>query len=365
MPARANFESRNIIETILIVFLLLALLVALYEVLHIFFGVLTFALVFAISFEHFFEWLVKKLRNKRKLSAFVYCLICIAVIAVPASFLFSSLARNAKPVVEWINNVKENGLPPLPQSIANLPLAGKEVEKLWNTYHDDPKQIIADHQEQVQKLSRKAMTGGVSILGTLLDVIIGIIISSLFLVNRKSIVASIQLPVQHLIGEKQGNSLLEAIALSIKGVSIGVMGTALIAAMLSFIGLEIAGIPFSVGLSAIVFFLVVIQIGPLPLWIPLVIWMITQDRPGMLIFLIIWGVAIAAIDAVVKPILIGKSGGRLPFLVLFLGVIGGLAAWGFTGMFKGAIILAVFYTVYNSWLKNKSAASRRINSEQL
>jgi len=38
---------------------------------------------------------------------------------------------------------------------------------------------------------------------------------------------------------------------------------------------------------------------------------------------------------------------------LFLGVIGGVAAWGFTGMFKGAIILAVFYTVFTSWLESK------------
>ena len=59
------------------------------------------------------------------------------------------------------------------------------------------------------------------------------------------------------------------------------------------------------------------------------------------------------IDNVLKPILIAKSG-KLPILVLFLGVIGGMTTWGFTGMFKGAIILAVFYTLFNSWLKPKT-----------
>ena len=59
------------------------------------------------------------------------------------------------------------------------------------------------------------------------------------------------------------------------------------------------------------------------------------------------------IDNILKPILIGKSG-RLPILVLFLGVIGGMVAWGFTGMFKGAIILAVFYTIMQSWLGKKA-----------
>ncbi len=353
MSETPSIKPRNIIETVLVVFLLIALLVALYKVLELFFGVLMFALVFAMSFEGLYEWIVKRLKYKRKFAAILYTLFLIIVITVPLSFLFTSLSHNARPVIEWINNVKENGLPPLPESIAKIPLAGKQIAKLWGQYHDDPKQIINDHQQRVQQLSQKAMTGGLNILETLLQVIIGIIISALLLVKKKSIIVAIRIPLERLLGRGSGVSLLHAITMAIRGVAIGVMGTALIAAILSFIGLQIAGIHFAVGLSAIIFFLVVIQIGPLPLWVPLIIWMSTQDHPGKMIFLIIWGVVITVIDAIVKPVLIGKSGGKLPFLVLFLGVIGGLAAWGFTGMFKGAIILAVFYTVYNSWIKQK------------
>ena len=68
--------------------------------------------------------------------------------------------------------------------------------------------------------------------------------------------------------------------------------------------------------------------------------------------MIVYGVALLGVDAVVKPLLISKSG-KLPFLVLFLGVVGGLVAWGFTGMFKGAIIVAVSYTVFTNWLERK------------
>jgi len=81
-----------------------------------------------------------------------------------------------------------------------------------------------------------------------------------------------------------------------------------------------------------------------------------HGHTGVTIFLIIYGVALLIIDAFLKPILIARSGGRIPFLVLFLGVIGGLVAWGLIGMFLGAIILAVFFTVFNSWLQKKSAA---------
>ena len=135
----------------------------------------------------------------------------------------------------------------------------------------------------------------------------------------------------------------------------GVMGTAFIAAIISWIGLMIAGVSFSLFLAALVFFFVLIQLGPLVVWIPLVIWSATQNHTGVTIFLIIYGIALLIIDAFLKPLLLAKSGGKLPFLVLFLGVIGGLSAWGFTGMFKGAIILSVFYTLFNSWLEKRAA----------
>ncbi|MEO8109349.1 MAG: AI-2E family transporter [Ginsengibacter sp.] len=355
MNKAPNKRSGNIIETVLVVFLLIALLVSLYTVLHLFFGVLTFALVFAISFEGLYEGLVIRIKNKRKTGAFLYALSLIVVLAVPLFFLFSSLSRNVRPALRWINEVKVNGLPPLPQSVANMPIAGKRIAKLWDQYHGNPKQIINDYGQQVHTLSEKVLNSGLTILQTMLEIIIGIIISAFFLIKKKEIISAILLPLERLLGERSGQSLLDAIAMAIRGVSIGVMGTAFIAASLSLLGFTIAGVHFSVGLAAIVFFLVVLQVGPLPLWIPLVIWMATQDHPGKLVFLIIWGVLLLAVDAIVKPILIGKSGGKLPFLVLFLGVVGGLAAWGFTGMFKGAIILAVFYTVYNSWLKNAPA----------
>ena len=362
MTDNPPIKSRNIIETVLVVFLLFALLVALYNVLHLFFGVLMFALVFAISFEGFYEWIARRIKNKRNIAAFLYALLLIVIIAIPLSLLFSSLSHNIRPVLGWVNNVKENGLPQLPSSIAKIPLIGREIAKLWNQYHDDPKQIINDHQQYVQHLSHKALTGSIGILQAMLDVIIGIIISAILLVKKENLIAAVLLPLERLLGKGSGSSLLNAITMAIRGVSIGVMGTALIASILSFIGLAISGVHFALGLSAVIFFLVVIQIGPLPLWIPLIIWMSAQDHPGKLIFLIIWGVLITVVDAIIKPLLIGRSGGKLPFIILFLGVIGGLAAWGFTGMFKGAIILAVFYTVYNSWLKtNKGIVYEKID----
>jgi predicted PurR-regulated permease PerM len=157
--------------------------------------------------------------------------------------------------------------------------------------------------------------------------------------------------MRRLVGQNDGPALIDASGRAVKGVAIGVMGTGFIAGIAAWIGFSIAGIPIAGALAAITFFLVVIQIGPLLVVLPVVIWLATQGQTGMATFMGIYGlVVLMGIDNVLKPILIAKSG-KLPILVLFLGVIGGMTAWGFTGMFKGAIILSVFYTLFNTWVK--------------
>jgi len=151
---------------------------------------------------------------------------------------------------------------------------------------------------------------------------------------------------------------------AIKGVAVGVMGAAFMVALFAWIGFAIAGIPFAIGLAALTFFLVVIQLGPLLVWLPVVLWLAARGDTGWAIFIGIYGATVLmGIDNILKPVLIARSG-RLPVLVLFLGVIGGMAAWGFTGMFKGAIILAVFYTILHSWLDRQPPELQAVTQGQ-
>ena len=160
-----------------------------------------------------------------------------------------------------------------------------------------------------------------------------------------------------IIGEHDGPALVDASGRAVKGVAIGVMGTAFIAAIAAWIGFTIAGVSIAAGLAAITFFFVVIQIGPLLVILPVCIWLASQGQTGMAIFTAIYGIVVLmGIDNILKPVLIARSG-KLPILVLFLGVVGGMVAWGFTGMFKGAIVLAVAYTIFNSWAKPKVEAA--------
>jgi len=343
-------KTRGFIETALALLLLLILLFDLYRVLSVFFGVFTYAIIFSVSFAKLFERLVTLLNNKRKLAAFVYALLLIAIIALPFIYIISALGDYAAKAQQWITDAKTTGVPAMPDWIAGIPFLGKKIADFWQQLQADPATTIASYEPQIKNTLQRLISGGAGMVGATLEFIVGIIVSAILLASGKKALRPIYDIMDNIVGDRDGSLLVDATGRAVKGVAVGVMGTAFIAALFAWIGFAIAGISFAVGLAALTFFLVVIQVGPLLVWLPVAIWLGTHGQTGSAIFITIYGlVVLMGIDNILKPILIAKSG-KLPILVLFLGVIGGMVAWGFTGMFKGAIILAVFYTILHSWL---------------
>ncbi len=343
-------KTRGFIETALALLLLLILLFDLYTVLSVFFGMFTYAIIFSVSFAKLFERLVVLLKNKRKLAAFLFALVLIALIALPFVYIISALSDYAAKAQQWITDAKTHGVPALPEWIAGIPFLGKKMADFWQQLQADPATTIASYEPQIKSTLQRLISGGAGMVGATLEFILGIIVSAVLLASGKKVLEPVYAIMDNIVGERDGASLVDATGRAVKGVAVGVMGTAFIAALFAWIGFAIAGISFAVGLAALTFFLVVIQVGPLLVWLPVAIWLGTHGETGWAIFVSIYGlVVLMGIDNILKPILIAKSG-KLPVLVLFLGVIGGMVTWGFTGMFKGAIILAVFYTILNSWL---------------
>ncbi|MGE7776841.1 AI-2E family transporter [Chitinophaga sp. NPDC101104] len=352
LPTHRSF-SRNTVETVIVLLLLLALFVAVYDVLRVFFGVFTFAIIFAVSLAQPFERLCRRTGQRRTLAAIIYSILLLAIVALPFILIISALGKHASQLLSFAGEVREHGLPPLPGNISSLPVVGNGIAEFWQHLRDNPREALVGHDRQINLLLHRLLTGGAGIAGATLQCVLGILVSAMLLAAGPKTLLPLKNILRHLLGRSDAQTLIQASLSAIRGVSIGVMGTAFIASALSYIGFAIAGLHFKMLFTAIVFFLVLIQVGPLLVWLPLVIWAAMQGHTGLAVFLAVYGGFVLAADAILKPILIAKSGGRLPFLVLFTGVVGGLAAWGFTGMFKGAIILSVAYTLYDSWLERK------------
>jgi predicted PurR-regulated permease PerM len=343
-----DIRQRNPIEYALILLMFFAIIFATYNTLSAFFGIFIFALIFSVSFSALFEMFSKAIGGKRKLAAFIYALILLTVVALPFVYIINALGEYAHKTQVLVAGIKNHNVPPLPEWLGGLPYVGEKISATWAALEKDPDTTLSLYEPQIKAFLQKLLSAGGGILTTGLELIVGIIISAVLLFMGDRAFKPLQTFFNKLLGPVNGNAMLDASGKAINGVAIGVMGTALIEAAIAWIGFAIAGIPAASGLAAIMFMFAVVQLGPIPVQVPVIIWLASKGENGWALFMGIWLVILFVVDNVIKPILIGKSG-KLPILVLFFGVIGGMSAWGFTGMFKGAVMLAIMYTLFRVW----------------
>ncbi len=88
------------------------------------------------------------------------------------------------------------------------------------------------------------------------------------------------------------------------------------------------------------------MVGAALLWVPAVLWLALQGEYGYAMFLAAWGVLVVGMaDNVLRPLLVS---GRVavPTLAVFVGVMGGLSAFGFIGLFIGPIVLGLLVALF-------------------
>jgi predicted PurR-regulated permease PerM len=89
--------------------------------------------------------------------------------------------------------------------------------------------------------------------------------------------------------------------------------------------------------------------------VPAALWLINDGHTGWGIFVLLWGTfAVSTIDNIIKPLIISR-GSDLPFILVFLGVLGGVVAFGFIGVFLGPVLLALGYSLATEWSTRQSA----------
>jgi len=189
--------------------------------------------------------------------------------------------------------------------------------------------------------------GGMLVRGTL-ELAFSVFIAFFVFRSGDDLALALRQTLTRLIGSR-ARQFIAVAGGTIQGVVYGILGTALAQGLLAGIGFSIVQIPGALFLGLLTFFMSLIPMGPPFVWVPSVVWLISQESYGAALFLGVWGMfVISGIDNIVKPYLISR-GSKLPFVLVFLGVIGGLAAFGFLGVFLGPVLLAVGYTLLLAW----------------
>ena len=179
-----------------------------------------------------------------------------------------------------------------------------------------------------------------------------VVIAAIMYAGGESAAKGLVLFGRRLAGDR-GETSMRLAARAIRGVALGVVVTALVQSVLGGIGLVISGVPFAALLTAAMFLLCIAQVGPLLVLAPAVIWLYWSGDSLWGTVLLVVSVVVVTLDNVLRPILIRK-GADLPLLLVFAGVIGGLISFGLVGIFVGPVVLAVTYTLLESWVQEKT-----------
>jgi predicted PurR-regulated permease PerM len=139
---------------------------------------------------------------------------------------------------------------------------------------------------------------------------------------------------------------------SIMSVFKGVIGVALIQTTCVGAALFIFNVPYAGVWTFITLFFAVLQIGLIPVAVAIVLFLIYFNSIPLAIGIGVWIAVVALSEHVLKPVLLGK-GSVVPMPIIFIGVIGGFLAMGFSGMFIGAIIFSIVYNFFIDWIHHE------------
>lgn len=275
--------------------------------------------------------------------------VMLALFIVPFAVAVGMLLEAAVKSADLVRHVAENGLPPAPHWLNDVPWIGEKIVARWQELASGGVDTIAERFRPYARSTASwaiAVTGGFGMLAV--HFLLTVVIAAILYTSGEAAAEGVLKFGRRLAGER-GENTMRLAAKALRGVALGVVVTALVQSLIAGIGLWLAGVPRPGLLLAIVFVLSVAQLGPLPVLLPAILWLFWSGNVSWGAVLIVFTVIVAVTDNVLKPLLI-RRGVELPILLIIAGVVGGLISFGVVGLFIGPVLLAVTYTLLESWI---------------
>lgn len=344
MPATFNNRLRQIILLAIIAFLLISLSTQLYAFLPGFLGAIT---LFILT-RKWYQKLILKNKWKPSLTALLFILGTIFIIAIPVYF---SIVMVSPKINSLLNNQQE--------VMQGLQIFSDKIEKLSGM------KIFTD--ETTQSVATKISAAIPNLLNSTANVLTNLIMLFFLyyylLVNGRAI----EKYLDHIIPLKPENvdKLADETILMVKANAIGIPIICIVQGVFATIGYLIFGVKdwgmwgFVTGVCA--FFPLV---GTMIIWVPLVIYLYSTGNSYTATGLTIYSIVVTGnVDYITRLSLLKKMGNVHPMITV-LGVIVGLKLFGFMGLIFGPLLVSYFIILVKIYINEFSTGSTDSTSEK-
>jgi predicted PurR-regulated permease PerM len=314
-----------------------------------------FAAAVVISSWPMYLMLLSRMKGRRSLAALTLTLTLTLLVVMPIALVAYNLADDVSRIYEQLRLAVASGHVEPPTWLRQIPFVGEWVYSYMLEMGSSREQMIEVAKRMLEPARHYVLGGGIVLGAGVAQLSLAAFVAFFLYRDGITIRHAIGVAMERIIGEG-AQRIAGTVSLTVRGVMYGLLGTALAQALVAALGFAIAGVPGVLLLGFATFVMSLVPVGPPLIWGGATLWLFNAGETGWGVFMLLWGVVlISGVDNVVKPMLISR-GSDLPFLLVLLGVLGGVLAFGFVGLFIGPVLLAVGYSLVREWTGIEPAA---------
>jgi predicted PurR-regulated permease PerM len=286
---------------------------------------------------------VRRVTRRPRLSAALFTATVALGVGVPVAWLLVALAGEANHLIALTRQWLDAGAP-FPAWVMSRPWLAERAVEIRDNAIVEPTAVIQYATRYASQVSGRLVEVASGLASNVFKFAITVLSLFFFYVDGEGLGA--QAGRLARIVFPTAPQVLEHVGSVVRAVVFGLIGTGLVQGLIAGIGFAIFGVPSPVALGAITFVASFVPAGPLLVWAGAAVWLLLGGHTTGAIGMTVYGLLlISSIDNVLRPILI--SGGQVPihFLVVFFGVLGGLASFGMLGLFLGPVLLSVTFAL--------------------
>ncbi len=313
-------------------------------VLKPFFTPILWAAILVFTTFPVFEYLRKRLRLSHGAAASLMVVITALFLVIPLALVVPNGAQDAEELRKQIQTWIAGGIPASPDWIDGIPLIGPTLRSYWDNLAFDFSGIDEIVRPYLGTIAESGLSILLSIGGGVLQFVLALLIAFFLWMGGEVMATRIVVLLRRIAGD-YADRLIDVTGATVRGVVYGILGTAIVQGILTALGLWMSGVPRPAMLGALAGLISVLPIGAPSVWIPASIWLIATGHTAWGIILFVYGlVFVSGADTLIRPYFVAR-GASLPFLLTFLGVLGGALAFGLLGIFLGPVLLGVGFTL--------------------
>jgi predicted PurR-regulated permease PerM len=286
---------------------------------------------------------VSRRTRRPRVTAGLFTAVVALGVGIPVAWLLVALAGEATQLIGTARAWLDAGAP-LPDWIMSRSWLATRVTEVRDNAIVDPEAVLRYVTRYASQVSSQLVDVASGLATNVFKFSITVLSLFFFYLDGEGLGAQAGRLAQIMF--PSAPRVLEHVGSVVRAVVFGLIGTALVQGLVAGIGFALFSVPSPVALGAITFVASFVPAGPTIVWLAAAGWLLLGGSPYAALGMALYGlILISSIDNVLRPLLI--SGGEVPihFLVVFFGVLGGLASFGMLGLFLGPVLLSVTFAL--------------------